>query len=327
MRSAQSVLRKRDEEFWYCDGSIILVAGDVEFRIYKGLLADHSPVFKDMFSLPQPPVAASPTRTNDPCPVVHLSDSPDDLRHVLRAYMPKGDPRYRSVPLYSYDEISAAIRLGHKYQMSKLLDHALDYLKRHYTNDYTTWYDHADYVPLGFKHQFYAIGVVNLARLTGETSILPTALLACCMLGKNLAHGFERVDGSREHLSLDDIGLCIAGKDKLIRESIRVAFRVFRPTVSDRCKTPGCLEAFRKMATGAEQFVDHISDPEPCGVFYSTIADTGLCRHCQAMVKERDNSERRAVWAKLPEIFGVTLPPEAPRVGVQAGGNAGAPAS
>lgn len=94
MQFPQSVLRKRDEEFWYSDGSIILVAGDVEFRIYKGLLADHSPVFRDMFSLPQPPVIAS--LTIDTCPVVHLSDSPYDLRHVLRAYMPKGDYRYCS---------------------------------------------------------------------------------------------------------------------------------------------------------------------------------------------------------------------------------------
>ncbi|OJT03172.1 hypothetical protein TRAPUB_6248 [Trametes pubescens] len=211
-------------------------------------------MLKDMFSLPQPPATAS--MTDDACPVVHLSDSPDDLRYVLRAYMPKGDyiPLYLSVPSYSYDEISAAIRLGHKYQMSKLLDHTLAYLKRHYTNDYTTWYNHAHYVPLGFKRKIYAIGVVNLARLTGETSILPTALLACCMLGPNeLVHGFERADGTREHLNLDDIDLCVAGKDTLVRESIRVAFRVFRPTVSDRCKTPGCVRGVVRLGESGER--------------------------------------------------------------------------
>lgn len=91
--------RKRDEEFWYEDGSIILVARDVEFRVFKGILAEHSPVFRDMFSLPQPQGdASSSTGTSrdveHPCPIVHLSDSPEDLRHVLRAYMPKDGPRY-----------------------------------------------------------------------------------------------------------------------------------------------------------------------------------------------------------------------------------------
>ncbi len=88
--------RKRDEEFWYSDGTIILVARDIEFRVFKGILAEHSPVFSDMFSLPQPPLAAYPASpaADDACPVVHLSDSPEDLRHVLRVYMPKGGPRY-----------------------------------------------------------------------------------------------------------------------------------------------------------------------------------------------------------------------------------------
>lgn len=95
VQSAAECARTRDVEFRYDDDSIILIARDVEFRVYKGLLADHSPVFKDMFSLPQPPITASfsSTHTDLPCPVVHLSDSPEDLRHVLRAYLPRGDSR------------------------------------------------------------------------------------------------------------------------------------------------------------------------------------------------------------------------------------------
>ncbi len=81
--------RKRDEEFWFEDGNVMLVARDVEFRVFKGILADHSPVFKDMFSLPQPPEYATAL-----CPVVHVTDAPEDLRHLLRVYMPKTEPRF-----------------------------------------------------------------------------------------------------------------------------------------------------------------------------------------------------------------------------------------
>ncbi len=98
--------RKRDLEFWYSDGNIILVARDVEFRVYKGLLADHSSVFRDMFSLPQPLTDApsSSALEESTCPVVNLYDSPSDLRHVLRAYMPRGDSRClsKSHPLSSH---------------------------------------------------------------------------------------------------------------------------------------------------------------------------------------------------------------------------------
>ncbi len=89
--------RTRDEEFWFEDGSIILVAGDVEFRVFKSILAEYSPVFSDMFRLPQPPSPPSSSEDADepadPCPVVHLSDAPEDLRHILRVTMPKSRTR------------------------------------------------------------------------------------------------------------------------------------------------------------------------------------------------------------------------------------------
>lgn len=75
---------KRDDELWQEDGNIILVAGGTAFKVYRGPLCDHSPVFKDMFSLPQP----EPTLPSSPCPLVHLTDSPTDLRCVLLALMP-----------------------------------------------------------------------------------------------------------------------------------------------------------------------------------------------------------------------------------------------
>lgn len=80
---------KRDDEFWFEDGNIVLVARDIEFRVYKGILAKHSPVFGDMFSLPPGPSSEGTTAATDICPVVHLSDSPEDFRHVLRVCMPE----------------------------------------------------------------------------------------------------------------------------------------------------------------------------------------------------------------------------------------------
>ena len=91
---------QHDDELWFANGNLILIARDVEFRIWKAPLIRHSPVFRDMLSLPQDtpvtgtssdggsatPTVTSGTRTAPA--VVHLSDSPQDLRHFLRAFFP-----------------------------------------------------------------------------------------------------------------------------------------------------------------------------------------------------------------------------------------------
>ena len=81
---------KRDDELWQEDGNIILVAGGTAFKVYRGLLLDHSAVFEDMFSFPQPETSPSALSfTSPPCPVVHLQDSPAHLKHVLLTLMPR----------------------------------------------------------------------------------------------------------------------------------------------------------------------------------------------------------------------------------------------
>ena len=70
--------RIRDTEFWFEDGTIILIAQDIEFRVYKGFLASRFPVFSDMLSFPQPLTAQGDLQEDQgsvpsPCPTVYLS--------------------------------------------------------------------------------------------------------------------------------------------------------------------------------------------------------------------------------------------------------------
>ena len=77
---------KKDTEYWFADGSIIVVAQDVAFCVYGGLLATHSTVFSDMLHIPQA------QGTGQTPPIVSLSDSPAYLRHLWRAIMPVKGP-------------------------------------------------------------------------------------------------------------------------------------------------------------------------------------------------------------------------------------------
>ena len=80
---------RRHSEFWIKDGNLILVAKDVAFRVYRGLLAEQSTVFANMAE------AASEDffKVFEGHPVVHLSDSPQDLVHLLRILLPKSRRR------------------------------------------------------------------------------------------------------------------------------------------------------------------------------------------------------------------------------------------
>ena len=76
---------KRDDEFWLEDGNVILVAGDTAFRVYRGLLESQSTVFQDMFASS----SAIPDESYRECPIVHLTDDPEDLRDFLRVLLPR----------------------------------------------------------------------------------------------------------------------------------------------------------------------------------------------------------------------------------------------
>lgn len=70
-----------DGEFGLVDENTALIAGQVAFRVYEGLLAEQSPVFSSFAK------SQLLDHLRHRTPVVHLPDSPEDLTH-LRALLP-----------------------------------------------------------------------------------------------------------------------------------------------------------------------------------------------------------------------------------------------
>lgn len=202
--------------------------------------------------------------------------------------------------------------------MPDLLNNAVAFLKKYYPTDYQQWKSSEDYGPPGFW-MYHAIGIVNLARLTDEVGLLLMALLVCCNIdeAETVVRGFEREDGSREQLTLDDVVLCYSAKTRLQEECTRITLRVCRPQASSACKTvANCVRKFKHVLRELEDADadDPFAYMDPSirvSAIEALLADDEprLCEHCRAMVEERDSRERVAVWAKLPEIFGLELPP------------------
>ncbi|KAI0349570.1 hypothetical protein OH77DRAFT_1431978 [Trametes cingulata] len=113
--------------FTKSSADVILRTPDgVEFRVHKLILSEASPVFGDMFTLPQPELglvdasSASPSVTTEApkLPVVDVTETSQTLDHLLRLCYPMDDP------MLALSEIAPVIRAARKYDMKWATDRA-----------------------------------------------------------------------------------------------------------------------------------------------------------------------------------------------------------
>ena len=69
---------------WFEDGNIVLEVETSRFKVYGGILALHSAIFRDMLAIPKPAVLDA-SETVDGCPAVRLEDRANDWEYVLAA--------------------------------------------------------------------------------------------------------------------------------------------------------------------------------------------------------------------------------------------------
>ncbi|KAI0370988.1 hypothetical protein BV20DRAFT_943153 [Pilatotrama ljubarskyi] len=315
---------RKDDELWFEDGNLILVTRDIKFRIYKGPLVAHSPVFKDMLSLPQPPTATlKPVGVemddsgDGSCAVVPLPDSPEDIRHFLRVLIPGQTLRIGPMDP-SFDEISACMRLGHKYQCDQMVQRSIDYLKRYYPDDIDVWMSKDRPLDPPRFEPIHHIGVVNLARTIGADALLPVALARCCLLDGEIVEGFAREDGTRETLSTEELGRLFAGKAKLMRFNTYATHRVFRQAIAEGCRRAStCAGVLKRLLS---ELVKHEDVMDPLSLTYAwdkyidrvevkkIDGERELCAKCYKMLtQERAQEEQRELFRRLPAMMGVTV--------------------
>ncbi|RDX48944.1 hypothetical protein OH76DRAFT_1404136 [Lentinus brumalis] len=300
---------ERDEELWYEDGTIILVARGIGFKVYKGPLVDHSPVFKDMLSLPQPATTAAAPN----CPVIPLPDSPADLRHVLRLLMPSKRIRLTGVQNASFVAVCACIRIAHKYQIDHLVEESLKYLRKFYPDTFDLFLK-SRAKPLNPQ---YAVTVVNLARLTGATNLLPMALAECCRLGPALVLGIAQADGTREHLSPTDLALCFHAKDKLVEARVKAFAAMFNTLEDVRANVCDHQDQGAPDDEDFETVQTELLDGTVPGLCSPNVWDSlaarvlaripEICKPCKKAVKSAELEQQKAIFERLPDLVGVVV--------------------
>jgi BTB/POZ domain len=70
-------------ELWYSDGTVVVQAERTQFRVYAGILSQHSPVLKEMLAKPAVELV-------DGCPLLFLpDDKAQDIEYLLNyLYVP-----------------------------------------------------------------------------------------------------------------------------------------------------------------------------------------------------------------------------------------------
>ncbi|KAJ7876225.1 hypothetical protein B0H13DRAFT_2055784 [Mycena leptocephala] len=105
----------RAEGLWFADCGLIIQAESTLFRISRDFLAVHSPVFRDMLSLPPP----KDTDMMDGCPFVLLPDRAEDVTVFLKALLyPDFFEPYPAPTTLSI--LTGILRMSHKYEVDTL---------------------------------------------------------------------------------------------------------------------------------------------------------------------------------------------------------------
>ncbi|EMD41183.1 hypothetical protein CERSUDRAFT_71353 [Gelatoporia subvermispora B] len=147
----------------------MLVAKSTAFRVYRGLLAIWSTVFRDLFELPQPQDAEQ----YEGCPVVRFQANDDDLRRLLLTLM--GFIAVHEVNDAEFRDIAGLLRLSHKYDVKDVFKSSKECFKAIFPTTFS------DFMRVNAKcSRSDAIEAINLVHRINERSILPVAFYLCC---------------------------------------------------------------------------------------------------------------------------------------------------
>ncbi|KAI0342599.1 hypothetical protein BDW22DRAFT_1357039 [Trametopsis cervina] len=311
--STSRFLGMEKHKAWYlADGNIILLAENMLFRGYRGLLAMHSPLFRDMFSMPQPGDA----ETFEGCPVVRLQDSAFHIEWLFSALYagPVCSLYVRGQELSTRSTV-AILELGFKYDIEPFRKEILRRLK----NIYPTTFDDAIH---GSKRRLIkskdCVVVVSLARRFNLDHLLPMALYACCQMSLSELYDLAAKQGnghntdtpSGNQLSTEDLELCLQAIPQLYSHSLNI---VKAYTDENReTRQPACI-ASKKCSAVALRLFHEVMKKEllikPSSFIHPDEEINQImksyCQPCYTTARAEIHARRLAMWNDLGVIFKV----------------------
>ncbi|KAF7314922.1 hypothetical protein MIND_00006100 [Mycena indigotica] len=319
---------ERVPELWFPDGNVVLQAEDHVFKVFQGILAARSPIFKDMFSFPQPQERA-PEDEFEGCPLVPMmGDSAHEVACFLQAIF---DSEF--FPAYpartEFDIIEGCLRMSHKYQVDYIRQRALVHLssgfptelalldRRRYNSselaavERTSWLPppNPEYGSIPVPVLFRAI---SLAREVEALWILPLAfyhLSSHLTHPERLAHYLTFRDNEEATFSERDWVAFLHGHGAFSHIAIPLLSCVSNYRVDPRCgcRAPHHCESVRLKALGKFHDLADKRLAQPLHIF--RIAADGplkkVCASCFEHLQLALAECREQLWNKLPRKYGI----------------------
>ncbi|KAJ7606357.1 hypothetical protein DFH06DRAFT_1486902 [Mycena polygramma] len=286
-------------EFWFDDGTVVLQVETTLYRVYRGLLAARSTVFRDTFSIPQP--AEEKTEIGG-CPVVRLHDKATDFNHFLKALHQYGS--FPNCPVSGFAELDAILRLSDKYDVPALRASMLSILSCLYPTSLQTWSD-GDRKTNSLTG--YTSGpndnilALNLAVTMDIRPVLPAIMYSICsrLQSEQILHGTY---GRIHHETYRDRCLAAIPQLAVAQQNGR---RYLTLNSGAECDdSPECNEErlrwLRIELGGSEPY----SAPDPLfDENAKSWGNLGLCSSCLNAAKQSYNHGRQNLWDTLPVTF------------------------
>ncbi|KAJ7467120.1 hypothetical protein FB451DRAFT_1340546 [Mycena latifolia] len=290
----------RNADFWFHDGSIVLLVGARMFRVHQTVLATHSEVFAGLFIVPQPPSGTGTTaETIEGCHVVQLHDNQDDFTDMLKGiYHPS---HFDTLPedaelgtLLTW--VSGMLRLSTKYMVVSLRARCIALLQKRFPASF------GDYEAMAAdpaRKHYKSDDVMRAVRLAQECrvpALLPYAYYAVARMG--LARIAADTAGD---VSWREKAVCLVGRERMrwAQMSLSHSFLfAFQP--APRCTTPTC-----PLGRGPQKewrSVEAARAPHPLRRF-TRWAEMNVCGECVAHAQAQHEAGRAEVWTHLPVIF------------------------
>ncbi|KAJ7465252.1 hypothetical protein FB451DRAFT_1263058 [Mycena latifolia] len=296
--SPEEVVRS---EIWYDDGSVILQAESTQCRVHWTVLAQHSSIFNDMRGIPQPP---DEPRVEG-CPIVRLSDSIQDVEHLLRAVY---DPLFDSADELEFPVVAAIVRLGKKYDFSRLLAAVVARLTAHFPRTLHT-YNSGPATERIVLDPGLCFDAINLATENGLFALLPALYFSALLdvepdASDEILIGVERADKTTANLSFENQVILLRSQKQAHLTQAQLLFEWMTPEnlPSSVCTSSATCAAQRDNLTH-DLFVPLYT--LRASLSWNILFEREFCPECGRAMKFSFKRGARKFWDELPRLFGL----------------------
>ncbi|KAI0089228.1 hypothetical protein BDY19DRAFT_944766 [Irpex rosettiformis] len=303
---------RRDPQYYFEDGNVVILAEITIFRVHKGILSLHSSVFKDMLSLPQPVGA----ETVDGCPLIRIPDAAFRVQWLL-------DTMYRGSTthlLHATPSQRITIQtlyhlswIGDKYAVSPLVD---------YVHKYLLVLFHAEKLE---QWEPFSRCMIQHAQISSKSNELADLSYTARMIRKwhpRAAHllplifynycqlPLNEVAGAPSQLPPEDMQRCLLAIPQLLTRKIEIC-NVF--TTLKTLRTTSCLSRCNSSLCQLSHSVMKRSSmatlPCPLEDLLQWCRQRkhwgNLCSSCTRTIEQEISRLRQKTWNDLGKIFNI----------------------